>query len=100
MYYNPASLDRAHRALLTEAKPAAMEKNSLFVNFVSLCDVIYQFKVHATDLIPSVVAFAQRVLTSSAIDDHARGGGRQPVAPFAGENRRAIVKLLEQSDAP
>ncbi len=26
MYYNPASLDRAHRALLAEAKPAAMEK--------------------------------------------------------------------------
>jgi hypothetical protein len=42
---------------------------------------------------------AQRMHRSSLIDDHARRGDRQPVAPFAGEDLTAADSPLRQTVA-
>ena len=46
-----------HSALWLHKSVRSRSTIFLFVPFVALCDVIYQFKVHAMDLFPSVVAF-------------------------------------------
>ena len=47
----------SHSALWLHKSVRSRSTIFLFVPFVALCDVIYQFKVHAMDLFPSVVAF-------------------------------------------